>query len=133
MQRLEYDKKNNNSKPIRGGNLLIQSTSRGKPIEVLIQNPLERENIRESMDTNISFISEINMRTIGVYIREQFIEAKIKQSRNQAIMEYLVQWKNLSVEDPTCEDDSFLQKHPELFKRRGQHFFEGGGHVKTLH
>ena len=81
------------SKPIRGGNLLIQSTSRGKPIEV-IQNPLERENMRESMDTNKSFSSEINMRKNGVYIREQFFEARIKRLRNRAIMEYLIKWKN---------------------------------------
>ena len=81
------------------------------------QNPLERKNIRESMDTSKIFIPEINMRKIGVYIREQFFEAKIKQPGNQAIMEYLVQWKNLSVEDPTCEDDSFILKHPELPRR----------------
>ena len=95
------------SKPIRGGYLLIQSTLRGKPIEV-IQNPLERENIRESMDTNKILFPVINMRKISVYIREQFFEAKIKQPRNQAIMEYLVQWKNLSVGDTTCEDESFI-------------------------
>ena len=48
----------------------------------MIQNPLERENMRESMDTNKSFSSEINMRKIGVYIREQFFEARIKRLRN---------------------------------------------------
>ena len=69
------------------------------------------------MDTNKSFIPEIYTRKIGFYIGEQFFEAKIKQPRNQAIMAYLVQWKNLLVEDPTCEDESFIQKHPELPKR----------------
>ena len=82
----------------------------------MIQNPLEREKIRESMANNRSFIPEINMRKIGVYIQEQFFEARIKRLRNRAIMEYLIKWKNLPVEDATWEDDYFIQKHPELFK-----------------
>ena len=83
----------------------------------MIQNPLERENIRESMANNRSFIPEINMRKIGVYIQEQFFEARIKRLRNRAIMEYLIKWKNFPVEDATWEDDYFIQKHPELLKR----------------
>ena len=82
----------------------------------MIQNPLERENMRENMDTNKSFSSEIIMRKIGVYIREQFFEARIKRLRNRAIMEYLIKWKNLSVEDLTSEDESFIQKHLEVPK-----------------
>ena len=83
----------------------------------MIQNPLEREKIRESMDTNKIFIPEINMRKTGVYIREQFFEARIKQLRNQAIMEYLIKWKNLLlVEDATWEDEYFIHKHPNLLK-----------------
>ena len=99
----------------------------------MIQNPLERENIRESMANNRSFIPEINMRKIGVYIQEQFFEARIKRLRNRAIMEYLIKWKNLPVEDVTWEDDYFIQKHSELPKRCGQQLFKGEGHVKTLH
>ena len=83
----------------------------------MIQNPLERGNIRESMANNRSFIPEINMRKIGVYIQEQFFEARIKRLRNRAIMEYLIKWKNFPVEDATWEDDYFIQKHPELLKR----------------
>jgi hypothetical protein len=71
------------------------------------------------MDTNKNFILEINMTKIGVYIREQFFEARIRRLRNQAIMEYgLIKWKNLSsVEDATWEDEYFIQKHPNLLKR----------------
>ena len=71
------------------------------------------------MDTNKNFILEINMTKIGVYIREQFFEARIRRLRNQAIMEYdLIKWKNFSsVEDATSEDEYFIQKHPNLLKR----------------
>ena len=81
----------------------------------MIQNPLERENIIESMDTNKIFILEINMRKIDVIpftkivcMPEQFLEARIQQPRNQAIMEYLTRWKNFITEDETCEYYSFI-------------------------
>ena len=48
---------------------------------------------------------------------EPVIETRIKQLQNQAITEYLIQWKKLPVEDATWEDESFIQKHPELLKR----------------
>ena len=83
----------------------------------MIQNRLERENIRESMDTNKNFILEIYMTKIGVYIREQFFEARIKRLRNRAIMEYLIKWKKFLAEDVTWEEKYFIQKHSELLKR----------------
>lgn len=61
-------------------------------------------------------IPKIDMRKIGVYIREQFFEARIKRLRNRAIMEYLIKWKNFPVEDVTWEDDYFIQKHPDILK-----------------
>ena len=48
---------------------------------------------------------------------EAVIETRTKQLRNRAITEYLIQWKKLPVEDVTWEDESFIQKHPELLKR----------------
>ena len=48
---------------------------------------------------------------------EAVIETRTKQLRNRAITEYLIQWKKLPVEDATWEDESFIQKHPELLKR----------------
>jgi hypothetical protein len=33
-------------------------------------------------------------------------------------------------EDSTWEDESFIQKHPELLKRCGNHLSQGEGHVK---
>eukprot|EP00253_Pinus_taeda_P006531 PITA_06531 len=44
-------------------------------------------------------------------------ETRIQQLRNRSISEYLIKWKNLSVEGSTSEDENFIQKHPELLKR----------------
>ena len=41
------------------------------------------------------------------------------------------EWSKLSAEDSTWEDDSFIQKHPELLKHCRQHFSQGEGYVKT--
>ena len=47
---------------------------------------------------------------------EVVIEIRTRQLRNRSISEYLIKWKNLSTEDSTCDDDNFIQKHPELLK-----------------
>src|SRR3984885_6559157 len=47
---------------------------------------------------------------------EAVTETKTRQLRNRSISEYLIKWKNLSVEDSTWEDENFIQKHPELLK-----------------
>ena len=39
-------------------------------------------------------------------------EIRTRQLRNRSILEYLIMWKNLPVEDSTWEHDNFLQKHP---------------------
>ena len=46
---------------------------------------------------------------------EKISKTRTKQLRNQVITEYLVKWKNLSVEDSTWEDES-IQKHPKITK-----------------
>ncbi len=48
---------------------------------------------------------------------EAIIETRIKQLRNRAITEYLIQWKNLPLEDATWEDESFIHKHLEFLRR----------------
>ena len=48
---------------------------------------------------------------------EQIIETRTKQLRNQAIIEYLIKWKNLPAAYLTWEDDAFIQMHPQLPKR----------------
>ena len=46
---------------------------------------------------------------------EQFFETVMKQVRNQAIMEYLIKWNNLPIEDSTWEE-LYIQKHQQLIK-----------------
>ena len=43
---------------------------------------------------------------------EEIIETIIRMLWNQSILEYLIKWKNLPVEDSTWEDESFIQQHP---------------------
>ena len=54
----------------------------------------------------------------------------IRQLRNRSISEYLIKWRKLPAEDSTWEDESFIQKHPELLKHYEQHLSQGEGHVK---
>jgi hypothetical protein len=61
---------------------------------------------------------------------EAITNTRICQLRNRSISEYLIKWRKLPTEDSTWEDESFIQKHPELLKRCGQHLSEGEGHVK---
>jgi hypothetical protein len=61
---------------------------------------------------------------------EAITDTRIRQLRNISISEYLIKWTKLPVEDSTWEDESFIQKHPELLKRCGQHLSQGEGHVK---
>jgi hypothetical protein len=61
---------------------------------------------------------------------EAITDTRIRQLRNRSISEYLIKWRKLSAEDSTWEDESFIQKHPELLKRCGQHLSQGEGHVK---
>ena len=49
----------------------------------------------------------------------------IHQLRNRSISEYLIKWRKLPAIDSTWEDESFIQKHPELIKHCGQHFSQG--------
>ena len=57
------------------------------------------------------FIPNINMikfdgnyHVAWIFQMEQFFETMMKQLRNQAIMEYLIKWKNLPIEDFTWEE-----------------------------
>jgi hypothetical protein len=61
---------------------------------------------------------------------EAITDTRIHQLRNRSILEYLIKWRKLPVEDSTWEDESFRYKHPELLKCCRQHLFEGEGHVK---
>ena len=61
---------------------------------------------------------------------EAITDTKIRQLRNRSISEYLIKWRKLPAKDSPWEDEFFIQKHPELLKRCGQHLSQGEGHVK---
>jgi transposase InsO family protein len=61
---------------------------------------------------------------------EAITDTRIFQLRNRSISEYLIKWRKLPAEDSTWEDESFIQKHPELLKHCEQHLSQGEGHVK---
>ena len=61
---------------------------------------------------------------------EKISETSTKRLRNRVIIEYLVKWKNLPVEDLAWEDESFIHKHPQLTLCWAQHFSKGEGNVK---
>jgi hypothetical protein len=61
---------------------------------------------------------------------EAITNTRILQLRNRSISEYLIKGRKLLAEDSTWEDESFIQKNPELLKRCGQHLSQGEGNVK---
>jgi hypothetical protein len=61
---------------------------------------------------------------------EAITDTRIRQLRNRSISEYLIKWRKLPAKDSTWEDESFIQKHPELLKHCRQHLSQGEGHVK---
>jgi hypothetical protein len=64
------------------------------------------------------------------HIENQQQILQILKDNLRSISEYLIKWRKLPAEDSTWEDESFIQKHPELLKRCGQHLSQGEGHVK---
>jgi hypothetical protein len=60
---------------------------------------------------------------------EILFETIMKKLRNQAIMEYLIKWKNLQKEDSTWED-SIIKKRQQLINHCKQRLPKGEGHVK---
>ena len=48
---------------------------------------------------------------------EVFIEIRTQHLQNRSISKYLCKWKNLPTKDSTCEDENFIQEHPEIIKR----------------
>ena len=46
---------------------------------------------------------------------EKIMQTRTKRLRTKDIKQYLIKWKNLSIEDATWEDEGFLQQHARLF------------------
>jgi hypothetical protein len=60
-------------------------------------------------------------------------DTRIHQMRNRSISEYLIKWRKLPAEDFTWEDESFIQKHPELIKHCRQHLSQGERRIVHIH
>ena len=45
-----------------------------------------------------------NYHVAWIFQMEQLFETMMKQLRNQEIMEYIIKWKNLPIEDSTWEE-----------------------------
>jgi hypothetical protein len=63
-----------------------------------------------------TILPDINEEGKIILEHKEILEKRIKQLRNQAIIEYLIKWKNLLVEEVTWEDELFMQKHPQSIK-----------------
>ena len=56
-----------------------------------------------------------NYPIMWIFQIEPFFETMMKKLRNRAIMEYLIKWKNLPIEDFTWEK-FYIQKRQQLIK-----------------
>jgi hypothetical protein len=65
-----------------------------------------------------------------IFELESITDTRTHQLRNRSISEYLIKWRKLPAEYSTWEDESFIQKHPQLLKHCGQHLSKGEGHVE---
>jgi hypothetical protein len=77
-----------------------------------------------------TIFSELDEEGKIIFEPESITDTRICQLRNRSISEYLIKWRKLSDEDSTWEDESFIQKHPDLHKCCRQHLPQGEGHVK---
>jgi hypothetical protein len=71
------------------------------------------------MFITIRYINTNPKLMLGILEPEAITDIRIRQLRNRSISEYLIKSRKLSAEDSTWEDQSFIQKHPELLKRCG--------------
>ena len=71
--------------------------------------------IRENLPVQ-TILRELDEEGKTILKPEAVTETRTRQLRNRSISEYLIKWKNLTIEDSTWEDENFIQKHPKLLK-----------------
>ena len=59
-------------------------------------------------------LPELNGEGKKILDPEEIIEIRTTRLWNRSILEYLIKWKSLRIEDSTWEDESYIQQHPEL-------------------
>jgi hypothetical protein len=72
-----------------------------------------------------TILSELDEERKIILDPEAITDIIVHHLRNRSISEHLIKWRKLPVEDSTWEDESFIQKHPELLKHCGQHLSQG--------
>ena len=61
---------------------------------------------------------------------ECILQTHIKKLRSRTLTQYLIQWKNLPVEEATWEDEEFIQKNPHLVSIEDNASLKRGGMVQ---
>ena len=61
---------------------------------------------------------------------ECILQMCTKKLRNKTLTQYLIQWKNLLVEEATWEDEEFIQNNPHLVSIEDNASFKRGGMLR---
>ena len=61
---------------------------------------------------------------------ECILQTCMKKLRNKTLTQYLIQWKNLPVEEATWENEEFIQKNPHLVSIEDNTSFKRGGMLR---
>ena len=85
------------------------------PHESKIHNVFHVSNLKNTLGKHIAPSTELPPLDDGllILILEQIIQTRERKLRNRVIREYLVQWKELPLEEATWEGEQVLQ-HPSL-------------------
>ena len=61
---------------------------------------------------------------------ECILQTRTKKLRNKTLTQYLIQWKNLPVEEATWENEDFIQKNQHLVSIEDNASFKRGGMLR---
>ena len=86
------------------------------PEESKIHNVFHVSNLKKTIGKHISppiELAPLDDEGLLILVPERIIQTRERKLRNRVIREYLVQWKELPLEDAICEGEHVLQ-HPSL-------------------
>ena len=98
------------------------------PAESIIHNIFHVSCLKKALGSNIKSSLELPPLDEEGHLQlvpEEVLEVRERKLRSRIIREYLVRWKDLPVEDATCEGKHILQ-HPTLKLLEGKQFWVGG-------
>ena len=97
------------------------------PKESKIHNVFHVSSLKKTLGQHIAPSTELpplDDEGLLVLIPEQILQVRERKLRNRVIREYLVKWKELSMEDATREGEQVLQ-HPSLHLLEDKQFQAG--------